>query len=287
MAKTKVAVITRTKNRPVFLSRAIQSVGAQTYGNYIQVIVNDGGSRQQVEEVVNELDEQKKSKIKLFHRTESSNAPDTIFNESIDKIDSEYVAIHDDDDTWHPEFLERTVKELDAGAKGIVVRTDKVVEKVSGKKVVRLKKAHYLPDVKAINLYRQCVDNQLTPIAFIYRRDVYKEVGKYDNSLPVVGDWEFGIRFLLKYDIKFLDPGFALANYHHRKNGQNSFTKHSHRDYFNIVANRYLRQELAQGKLGVGYIINQVRYEQSFMARTVNRLLPNFVTKRLKHRIYN
>src|SRR5690606_2349689 len=129
----KVAVITRTKDRPIFLARAIASVGHQTYNDYIPVIVNDGGREAEIEELISSQPEDVQAKIKLFHRPQSSNAPDTIFNESIDKVDSEYVAIHDDDDTWHEDFLLKTTSYLDENKHlaGVVVKAKKILEKAA------------------------------------------------------------------------------------------------------------------------------------------------------------
>lgn len=278
----KVAVITRTKNRPLFLRRAIQSVAGQTFAEYVHVIVNDGGDREKIERLVDGLDENVKNKIQLFHRPESSNAPDTIFNESIDRVESELVAIHDDDDTWHPEFLERTLRILDAGATGVVVRTENVYEEVHGATITKKRTSPYMPDLRAVSLYRQCLDNQLTAVAFVYRRDAYEAIGKYDDSLPVVGDWEFGIRFLLKYDVEYIDPGFALAYYHRRTIMDNSFNDHDHRTNITKVFNKYLREDIDAGKLGVGYIMNDLRYEQDMIAATARKLLPKPIIKLVK-----
>lgn len=283
---TKVAVITRTKDRSVFLKRAIKSVSNQTYKDYVHVIFNDGGSKEDVQAVVDSFDKDIKSRIKLFNRSKPSGAPDTIFNESIDKVDSEYVAIHDDDDTWHEEFLERSVQELDRGAAGVSVRTDNVHETLSKSgQIKRVKVNQYMPDVQAISLYRQCLDNQLPTIGFIYRRDAYESVGKYDEELPVVADWEFGIRFLRKYDVTYLDPGFALAFYHHRKKKDNSFAAHNHRTYITKVFNKYLREDLDRGELGVGYIMNDLRYQQDFITGTVRKLTPKVVTNLIRKRV--
>jgi glycosyltransferase involved in cell wall biosynthesis len=281
----KVAVITRTKDRPLFLKRAIRSVANQAYRDYVHVIVNDGGNPGKVEALVDGVDADIRDKIKVFHRSQSSNAPDTIFNESIDRIDSDYVAIHDDDDTWSPDFLRLAVEMLDDGSQGVVVRTDKVIEKVSGKRISLIKKTQYMHDMKAVSLYRQCIDNQLTPIAFIYRRSAYEEVGKYDSSLPVVGDWEFGIRFLKRFDVEYLDPGYALANYHHRKESDNSFASHNHRKYINKVYNTYLRKDLDGGTMGLGYIMNDLRYQQDLIASTVKRILPAFAAKIIRNKV--
>lgn len=283
---TKVAVITRTKDRALFLERAIESIHSQTYTDYIHVIVNDGGDKKSIDELIAKQPQSIKDRIKVFHRESSSGAPDTIFNESIDRVKSDYVAIHDDDDTWHPEFLERTIVVLDNGAKGVVARTDNVYEELSGASIIKKKTSQYMPDMHAVSLYSQCLDNQLTAVAFVYRRDVYEEIGKYDTSLPVAGDWEFGIRFLMKCDVDYLDPGFALAYYHRRTRADNSFHDHDHRTYVTKIQNKYLRQDLANGSLGVGYIMSSLRYEQDMMTSIVRRVLPkslaNLVRKKVR-----
>lgn len=284
----KVAIITRTKDRPLFLKRAIESIHNQTYDDYIHVVINDGGDQNEIDNIIFRLPGKIKTKTQVFHRKKSSNAPDTIFNESINRVNSQYIAIHDDDDTWHEKFLEQTVKALDNGHMGVVARTDKVTETVRGGEIIELKKERYLQDVSALSIYRQCIDNQMTPIAFLYKRVAYEELGGYDDSLPVIGDWEFALRFLLKYDVCYLDPGFSLAYYHHRpaKEAENSFSKHSHRYYFNKVANRYLREEISRGHFGPGYIMSKVRYEQAYVSKSLSRLLPNFVVKRIKSKVH-
>lgn len=283
----KIAIITRTKDRSVFLPRAIKSIAKQTYGDYVHVIVNDGGDMGTVENIVNSQSPEIRDKIKLFHRAEPSGAPDTIFNESIDRVDSEYVAIHDDDDTWHEDFLLQTVKYLDdtKDVAGVVVRTDKVVEKVDRDTIKIIKSEQLMPDLQAISLYRQFIDNQLMTNAFVYRRTAYEQVGKYDESLPVVADWEFGIRFLQEYEVGFLDPGFALANYHHRLGTKdNSFAKHSHRKYVTLVANRYLRRDLKNGVLGAGYMISDLKYRQDSRNEFIKRIVPASVLKVMKRK---
>lgn len=283
----KIAIITRTKDRSVFLPRAIKSIAKQTFGDYIHVIVNDGGDKGVVEDIVNAQSPEVKSRIKLFHRAEPSGAPDTIFNESIDRVDSEYVAIHDDDDTWHEDFLLQTVKYLDStnDAAGVVVRTDKIIEKIDNDSIRRIKSERLMPDLQAISLYRQFIDNQLMTNAFVFRRTAYEKVGKYDASLPVVADWEFGIRFLQEYEVGFLDPGFALAYYHHRVGTKdNSFAKHSHRRYVTLVANRYLRKDLKNGVLGAGYMISDLKYRQDSRNEFIKQIIPGKVLKVLKRK---
>ena len=290
---TKVAVVTRTKDRPLFLRRAVESVSNQSFDDYVHVIVNDGGDRAELESIVDSYSEAIRGKIQVFHREFASNAPDTIFNESIDRVSSEYITLHDDDDTWHKDFLSNTVTHLEENVKlgGVVVRSDKVVEEVRDNMIVELSRQLWIPDLKVVSLYRQCIDNQLTPIAFLFRRRAYEDVGKFDSSLPVVGDWEFGIRLLKKYDVDFIDLGFSLANYHHRKfnpnaEGNTSFSNNDkHRYYTNLVMNRYLREELAKGQLGIGYIMSKLKYDEATLATRLKKLMPRFIIDKLKRRV--
>lgn len=288
----KVAVITRTRDRTILLKRAIESVHNQTMTDFVHVIINDGGARESVDALVSQYEGLIRGRVKVIHN-EVSSGMEAASNKAIKSVDSMYIAIHDDDDTWHPEFLARTLEVLDQGSMGVVVRTDKITEEIfdSEDRVDTLKIEPWLPDLKVISIYRQCIDNQMTPITFIYRRTIFDEIGYYDESLPVCGDWDFGIRFLQKHDVEFINPGFALANYHHRKFkpgavGNTSYAgNEKHRYYVNKLANKYLRAELAEGRLGVGYIMSKLKYEENNLARIAKRLMPSFIANGLKRRI--
>lgn len=280
----RVAVVTRTKDRPLFLKRAIESVHGQTYKDFMHIIVNDGGNVGEVEGVIEGFPDGVRKKISLFHRTKASGAPDTIFNESIDRVDSEYVAIHDDDDTWSVDFLEQATSVLDSGAQGVLLRIDNQYEKIKNGNIIKGKVTRYTPDIRSISLYNQCLDNQLTAGAFVYRRSAYEKVGKYDDSLPVAGDWEFGIRFLLKYDVEYIDPGYALAYYHRREKADNSFALHDHRKYLTKILNQYLRKDLNNGGLGIGYIMNTQWAERDRYHKILRRATPKIIADAVRRR---
>lgn len=290
---SKVAIITRTKDRPVFLKRALASVSHQSFTDYVHVIVNDGGDEAAIDMIIQGLSDEQKTKTKVFHRDIASGAPDTIITESVDRVTSKYFAIHDDDDTWHTDFLKHTVAHLETNQHlgAVVVRTNKIDETVDGEAIKLKKNTHWMPDVRVINLYRQCIDNQLTPIATLFKREAYEKVGKFDSTLPVVGDWEFGVRLLGRYDVDFIDPGFALASYHHRQfkkgmQGNTSFAGNDkHRYYTNLIMNRYLREELSEGRLGVGYIMSNIKYNQNYTAKLFKRFLPVGIVEQIKRRV--
>src|SRR5688572_27059131 len=98
---SKVAIITRTKNRELLLGRAIQSVLAQTFADFVHVVVNDAGNVAKVEELTGQYQEKYAGRLQLIHR-ESSTGMEAASNAAIKASQSDYVVIHDDDDSWEP-----------------------------------------------------------------------------------------------------------------------------------------------------------------------------------------
>lgn len=262
----KVAVITRTKDRPLLLERAIQSVHNQTMRDFIHVIINDGGDPRVVDELIQKYEDLIDGRVKVIHN-KASHGMEAASNKAIKSVDSTFIAIHDDDDSWHPDFLKRTTQHLEgANTKGVVVTTDKIDEKIENNKVEIIEQSRWLPEVRTISLYGQLTENYATPITFVYRRDVYDEIGYYDESLAVAGDWDFTLRFLRQFDIDFLVTDEALAYYHHRPQStgidQNSVFLDSglrHEQNITKIMNKYLRQDLNDGSLGLGYCLNSAR----------------------------
>jgi glycosyltransferase involved in cell wall biosynthesis len=224
-----------------------------------------------VDDLISKYQDIIKSRVKVIHNS-TSKGMEAASNKAIRSVNSVYVAIHDDDDSWHKDFLKSAVNELElSGAKGVVVTTDRVIEEIDEQKKIvrRLSVNRWHPELQEISLYEQCLDNFATPITFLYAREVYEKIGYYDESLPVAGDWDFTIRFLKEYDISYLKTEEALAFYHHRPNasGINGNTvfagadKHIH--FLNVLMNKYLREDMANGTFGVGYIMNNLRHEQA------------------------
>lgn len=261
----KIVVVTRTKNRTVLLKRALESVQAQTMRDFVQVIVNDGGDKTAVEKLVKKYP---KETIHVIHN-DISVGHTRALNQGVKALKSTYVAILDDDDSWSPDCLENVVPFLDTtGAKGAVVVMDRIIEEVKGANITEISRNRWLPGQKYISLYKQCIDNYLATNCFVYRRDAYDELGGYDEKLGVAEDWDFGLRFLMKYDVELLQTERPLAFYHHRPemtgdSGNSVFAGvASHQYHQNMLANKYLRDDIQKGVFGIGYIINSLKYDR-------------------------
>ena len=63
---SKVAIITRTKNRNLLLDRCIRSVLAQTEQDWVHVIVNDGGEAAPLDELISAYQAQYRGRLKVI-----------------------------------------------------------------------------------------------------------------------------------------------------------------------------------------------------------------------------
>jgi glycosyltransferase involved in cell wall biosynthesis len=71
MPQPAVAIITRTKNRPILLPRAIESVLSQSFKDWIHVIVNDGGDPAELEAVIEPHLPAYKGRLSIMHHAVS------------------------------------------------------------------------------------------------------------------------------------------------------------------------------------------------------------------------
>lgn len=250
-----VAIVMRTKNRPVLLRRALADVLAQSFEDWVLVVVNDGGAPGPVDAVVAEAADRRPGRIHVIHNPRSVGM-EAASNIGVRATRSRYLVIHDDDDEWHPDFLSRTVDFLDRERhEGVMVRTEIVYERVVGDHIETLGRETFWADMHAITLFEMLAINRAVPISFLYRREVHDRIGYFDESLPAVGDWEFHLRFLRDFTIGFID-GEPLAFWNQRRGAGgdlgNSVLDNpvEHENYDLLVREHYLREDVHRYGLG-------------------------------------
>lgn len=109
---SSVGVVIRTRDRPLFLRRALASVAAQSHGDWRVVLVNDGGASDAVMAALDALRAQ--GTPFPTDRLDVLDMPCSIgraaaFNRGLAALKSDLVGCLDDDDTWHPQFMESLV----------------------------------------------------------------------------------------------------------------------------------------------------------------------------------
>lgn len=273
MSDTRIAVITRTKDRPRLLRRALESLYAQTQTNFIHVVVNDGGDEGELKSVLKSFPDPNRI---ILHNKKPKGLSATL-NQAVRSTDAPYISILDDDDTWHPDRLKEVTSHLrsNPSIQACVVKMDIVIEEAdedgSYKEVER--RLHPDSGDGEISLFKQCHRNYLSNGIITYSRSIFNQIGGYDESLATAEDWDFGIRLLLETDVDIVRSEQSLFNYHQRPkaHGVDGNSVHDRvieqEITLNRIRNMYLRKDINEGRLGVGYIMNNVVFDLSNVVR--------------------
>ena len=259
----RIAIVTRTKNRPILLPRAANSVISQKNDNLIWVVVNDGGDKHHVDSVAHDFHSRSGHEVLVIHN-ETSAGMEAAANTGIAACDSDYIVIHDDDDTWEPTYLsgcQRFLREKKS-YKGVISLTTAVKEQVAGTIITELDSRPFNSHLKSVDLSHIAIRNQFPPISFLFSRDIYNEMGGFNEDMPVLGDWDFNLRFLMKADIGLV-PKY-LANHHVRETDPNSEGAYGntvvsglsrHIEFESRYRHARYREDLVRKEIGLGHLL--------------------------------
>lgn len=252
---TSVGIVMRTKNRAVLLRRALESVKNQTYPHWQLVVVNDGGEPGPVKELIAAIFDGD-ARVSVVHHPDSVGM-EAASNSGLSRLGTELAVIHDDDDSWAPDMLAVTTAVLRKknaempSIRGVVTRVNWVLETVTANhiKIDRVEPwnedSQYRLKEGLISLPQLAIKNLYPPIAFIFDLSLARQLGGFDQNLPVLGDWDFHLRFCMEADI-WIHPEL-LAFYHHRPNASGEMGntviagKAKHELYNAYVRNKLLR----------------------------------------------
>ena len=276
MSSPTVAVLVRTKDRPRFLRRALANIAEQTFTDYTVCVINDGGDESATRAILQasplaHLLEGDAPRLMLL--TTGGGNMEAASNAGLAATESEFVAIHDDDDLWAPEFLERTVGALRASE--ALICSTRVVERYEretpeGEFEVYEERIFHdgLPGFGLQFLYRT---NRTVPIGILYRRRLHELVGFYDESLPVVGDWEFNLRAAAVTEVLLVDEPLAYWSLRPEADGAeaNSVQRQAEHARFDAsVRARAIRDDLQSGGRPGPYL-----YQAHLMADLERRVI--------------
>jgi len=189
-----VSVIVPTYNRPQQLMTALKSVAAQTYKNIEAVVVNDGG--QDVANLIEELKEDLQINYITYKKNKDRAAARNI---GLKSANGAYIAYLDDDDMYHSDHIETALKIL-TNSDFKIVYTDafRTFQKKinTGYGVVR-RDIPYSHDFQP-GIFLQ---TNITPtLCVVHEKKIIDEIGGFDETLPVLEDWDLWIRMSQKYN---------------------------------------------------------------------------------------
>jgi len=257
-----IAIITRTKNRALLLERTIKSVLAQTHEDWAHVIVNDGGDPAPVEALVARHEGAYAGRLRVIHNPVSVGM-EAACNIGIRASESRYLTILDEADSWSPYFLETLITELERrqnrlrSVRGIICHSMVVRERIEEGRIL-FDSMHPFNDwmqSSFVDLDRLAQSNSFTPNAFLFEREAALEIGLFDEELPALGDWDFNLRFCIRYEIGVISE--MLAFHHQWRVAQSDegrgvlATGGAYQESRELLKNRLLRKDLSSGGLGL------------------------------------
>ncbi|HEA83799.1 MAG TPA: glycosyltransferase [Thermodesulfobacterium geofontis] len=199
MKKPLISVVIPTYNRAYILPKAIESVFNQTFRDLELIIVDDGSTDETPYLVV---------KYPLIYVRKPHRGVSHARNVGVLKAKGEFIAFLDSDDVFVPEKLEKQIKFLEKKPSYKIVQTEEVWYK--GKKRINPKKIHQKAEGwffdRAIKL---CVVSIST---VLIKKEVFEEIGLFDENFPVCEDYEFWLRVSLKMPVGLIKEYLVIKS---------------------------------------------------------------------------
>ena len=190
----KISVIIPTYNRKKTLARAIQSVINQSLSPF-EILIIDDGSNDGTEEWVKENFQN----IKYIYQ--NNRGVSSARNIGIKNANGDWIAFLDSDDEWLPNKLHEQVKAIESNPKIKFFHTNEIWIR-NGVRVNQMKKHKKYGGY----IFEKCLDIcRVSPSSVLIRKEVFDNIGVFDESLRVCEDYDLWLRITSKYPVVFLD----------------------------------------------------------------------------------
>ncbi len=196
---TSVSVIIPTYNRAKVLKKAIDSVLNQTFKDF-ELIVIDDGSTDETLEILKDYQDRLKS-VTIPHGGVSAAR-----NRGIEEAEGDFIAFLDSDDYWLPEKLAIQTDFFRRNPEARICQTDETWYR-HGKQVNPGKRHHKPSGDIFYQSLRLCL---VSPSAVMIRRDLFNEVGLFDESLPVCEDYDLWLRISARFPVYLIGRSLTV-----------------------------------------------------------------------------
>lgn len=218
----KVSVIITTYNRANFICDTIESVLSQTFKDF-ELIVVDNGSTDGTKQILTKYN----PFINYLYRENKSRPGGR--NTGIGAAKGKYIAFLDDDDIWLSYKLERQVSFLDSRPDIGLVNTFTQAIDEHGCLLQRETKIHLKLYKKVMNIGYNYEGMSRLCIMFLstvmLRKGCLNEVGYFDPYIECLEDWDFYLRFSLKYLIATIPEPLVKYRIHRVQTTKDEFIR--------------------------------------------------------------
>ena len=186
--KPLVTVVIPAYNYGRFLADAIRSVLAQTFTDYELIVIDDGST-----DNTPEVAEQFAGRIRYVRQPNSGLSATR--NKGVALGTGDYIAFLDADDEWLPEKLATQVPVLQTHPEVGIVTSLFTLMDAERRPMQGLKPAQ-APGTTFREVIRR---GTAIPSSFLVRRSVFEALNGFDTALPVMEDFDFGLRLAARF----------------------------------------------------------------------------------------
>ena len=193
-----VSVIITTYNRAQYVTKAIESVLAQTYQDWELVIVDDGSSDNTREVVHKYLREDGKVRYVL----QSNQGLSAARNKGISETSANLIAFLDDDDWWLPEKLETQVRFMEVHPEfGLSYTLLRIIREIDG----AIDGSTVIP-AKMATTFEEILEDSFIPASTVaVRRECLEKISSFKVDAVPQEDLELWLRFVQRWNIGVLE----------------------------------------------------------------------------------
>ena len=189
-----ISVIIPTYNRKEPLKRAIQSVLIQSYTPYEIIVIDDGSDDGTKEWLKDNF-----PNVKYIYQMNSGVS--SARNKGIKFARGDWIALLDSDDEWLPSKLKDQANEIELNPAAKFLHTNEIWIR-NGVRVNQMKKHKKYGGY----IFEKCLDMcRISPSSVLIKKDIFDEIGMFDETLKVCEDYDLWLRFASKYPVHFLD----------------------------------------------------------------------------------
>ncbi len=189
-----ISVIIPTFNRKDTLKRAIQSVVMQSYTPYEIIVIDDGS-----DDGTKEWLKDNYPNVKYIYQMNSGVS--SARNKGIKSARGDWIALLDSDDEWLPSKLKDQANEIELNPAAKFLHTNEIWIR-NGVRVNQMKKHKKYGGY----IFEKCLDMcRISPSSVLIQKDIFDEIGMFDETLKVCEDYDLWLRFASKYPVHFLD----------------------------------------------------------------------------------
>ena len=207
----KFSVVISVFNKEKYIADTLKSVLAQTFTDFEVVILNDGSTDNSETEILKFKD----PRIRYFSMENSGASAARNF--TIQQAESKYIALMDADDYWYPFYLEEQNRLVTEYPNESVFATATEIKR--NRKI--FKNSYSIQtigkDSIIVDYFESSqLDSVLLSISTVLKKDVFENVGWYNQKIKSGEDTDLYVRIGLKYKVVFSPK--VCATYIVRKN---------------------------------------------------------------------